>query len=453
MLGLGTKMGLRFLSNLLLTRLLSPEMFGIASLGNAIIAGVEMLSDFGVRQSVIRSHREDAEFLQTAWTVQVARGCALALLIFLLAYPVAAFYDRPSLAGFLFIVAFSNIAMGMNNIHVWKEHRAARLRRIAIIEVAAAFLGLLVMAVWAWYSPTYIALAVGAVASTAFFTLGSFLVFPAGNCRLCFDHEALAELVGFGKWVLISTLLAFATTQMDKLALGKLISLEQLGLYSIAWLWASLPNLLLDRWAVEVFFPLAAHWTRGQEGTDIWRVRQLFVLLLAVCAATVYAVSDLLIGFIYKRDYAGVSPLMRQLAFVALLYSIDQVYSHILIARGRPQDKIAGQMSSVAVFGALLLPAHAMAGIDGVIALLAISATVRIAWQLAKFGRSAWREAVVDLLSLLGAGVVGHLLFAFISSLETVAARLVTAIFLAMIVLGIATLVYRYVLQISRNAE
>ena len=76
---------LRLLSNLILTRLLAPEAFGLVAAVNTLYFALVMFSDLGVWQSVVKSERGlQASFLGTAWTVQLLRGallCAVVLLI------------------------------------------------------------------------------------------------------------------------------------------------------------------------------------------------------------------------------------------------------------------------------------------------------------------------------------------------------------------------------------
>ena len=79
--GYGVGQSLRLGSNLILTRLLVPEMFGLMSLINVFILGLSLFSDIGVGPSIIQHKRGDEpEFYNTAWTLQVIRGGALWLI-------------------------------------------------------------------------------------------------------------------------------------------------------------------------------------------------------------------------------------------------------------------------------------------------------------------------------------------------------------------------------------
>lgn len=69
---------IRLGSNLILTRLLFPEAFGLMALVQTFMTGLAMFSDIGIGPSIIQNRRgEDPDFLNTAWTIQIGRGVML----------------------------------------------------------------------------------------------------------------------------------------------------------------------------------------------------------------------------------------------------------------------------------------------------------------------------------------------------------------------------------------
>ena len=69
---------LRFAGNLVMTRLLVPEMFGVMALATMVMYGLALFSDLGLRQAIVQSRRgREAAFLNTAWALQIARGFAV----------------------------------------------------------------------------------------------------------------------------------------------------------------------------------------------------------------------------------------------------------------------------------------------------------------------------------------------------------------------------------------
>jgi O-antigen/teichoic acid export membrane protein len=85
--GFGASQVVRLFSNLILSRLLFPEAFGLAALIAIFNTGLVMLSDVGIEQSVVQNDRGDEEsFLNTAWVLHITRGGLLWVLSCLLAF-------------------------------------------------------------------------------------------------------------------------------------------------------------------------------------------------------------------------------------------------------------------------------------------------------------------------------------------------------------------------------
>ena len=89
---------MRLAGNMILTRLLFPEAFGLMLLVGVFTAGLQMFTDLGINQNIVQSERgDDPTFLNTAWTISVLRGVVLWLLACLLTWPYAMFYNEPKL--------------------------------------------------------------------------------------------------------------------------------------------------------------------------------------------------------------------------------------------------------------------------------------------------------------------------------------------------------------------
>ena len=83
---------IRLGSNLILTRLLLPEAFGMMAVIMVLHVGLYLLTDIGVAQSVMRDARgAEPRYLRVAWVVQILRGLAIWALLLLLGLLVMIF--------------------------------------------------------------------------------------------------------------------------------------------------------------------------------------------------------------------------------------------------------------------------------------------------------------------------------------------------------------------------
>ena len=68
----------RLLTNVVLARLLAPELFGIMVIVNSLRTGVDLISDVGIGQNIVQNKNADkADFYNTAWSLQLVRGLLL----------------------------------------------------------------------------------------------------------------------------------------------------------------------------------------------------------------------------------------------------------------------------------------------------------------------------------------------------------------------------------------
>src|SRR5262249_58146491 len=98
----GLSQGLRLVTNVVLARLLAPELFGIMVIVNSARIGLELISDVGIGQNIV--HNPDAEnpdFYNTAWTLQLIRAAGLWMIFAAASIPLAHFYNTPILASVL----------------------------------------------------------------------------------------------------------------------------------------------------------------------------------------------------------------------------------------------------------------------------------------------------------------------------------------------------------------
>jgi O-antigen/teichoic acid export membrane protein len=119
--GYSISLGIRFGTNLILTRLLVPEIFGVTAIASMVLVGLTLFSDVGLKPNVIQSRRgNEPIFLNTVWTTQILRGLFIwffALGISLVIYfarhydlvPKSIVYENPSLPYVIAVLSFGAV--------------------------------------------------------------------------------------------------------------------------------------------------------------------------------------------------------------------------------------------------------------------------------------------------------------------------------------------------------
>jgi O-antigen/teichoic acid export membrane protein len=337
-LSYGGSQVLRLVGNVILTRLLFEEAFGMMALVWVFMQGLALFSDIGIGPSIIQHKRGDEpSFLNTAWTIQVGRGALLWLAAVAFAVPFARIYGEPMLAPLLPVAGFSAAIAGFYSTKLFSMNRHLTVGRISLIEIASQALGLVVMVVWALFHRSVWALVVGGLATPFFKLVLLRFALPGLTNRFAWSRDDARALFSFGRWIFVSTAMTFLASQSDRLVFGKLIPLAMLGVYQIAVTLASVPSLALEALGSKIVFPLFSrvHNEGGDLPASFRRVR-LPVLVVAAWVLSGFAGGgDVIIDILYDDRYAQAGWIVQLLSVGAWFSALDNVYKSALLARGR----------------------------------------------------------------------------------------------------------------------
>jgi O-antigen/teichoic acid export membrane protein len=317
-LNYGASQVLRLGGNLLLTRLLYPEFFGLMALVNIFLVGLRLFSDVGIGLSIVQNKRgDDPAFINTAWTIQVIRGFVLWALCLGITYPLAVFYKNPQLLWLLPVVGLSTIVDGFCSTAPFSLERHLNLRKLTILELSIQVLQLVIMLVWAYFNRTIWALAGAGLIAAVVRMVWTHRLIPKYHNGLQWEARSVTEIFSFGRWIFLSTALTFLAEQADRLILGKLLSLELLGIYGIALMLGDVPRQVAVALSHRVVLPAAsklADLPRSELRAKILKHRRLLVLVLLGAIATLAGFGDVIIGLLYDSRYAAAGWMLPLLA-------------------------------------------------------------------------------------------------------------------------------------------
>ena len=403
--------GLRFGSNLIITRLLLPEHFGLMAIVNVLALGLALFSDVGVGPNIIQNQRGDQpRFLDTAWTVQVSRGFILWILSCVLAWPLALLYEQESLTVLLPVVGITAVIGGFESTNLFTLNRALSFMRITVLELVVQLSGAIAMIVVAWLYHSVWALVVATLVSSVARTVLSHVMLPGHRNRFAWDRDAARSLFTFGRWILVSTAVTYLAGQTDRLALGKLVTPAELGLYSIAATLASMPTQILVQLAQKVFFPVVAAALRDSPEArgGVRRSRANLVVTLAPLLALAVAMAPAAVELLYDERYRATGQLASLLSIAAWFGTLSHSYGVVLLAAGRPQSLTLANVVKTITFAVLVWPVASRFGLTGVTLLVAVGELgFLVTAQLA-----CRREGVVGVVADVGATQLGAVLVA-----------------------------------------
>jgi O-antigen/teichoic acid export membrane protein len=414
--------------NLILSRLLAPELFGLMALAYIFLNGVQSFSNISVGDSIIQNKRgDDPNFLNTAWTIQVIRGFFIGFCCLVIAWPVANFYDKPGQAiSFLWLlplVGITQIIEGFNSTALLTLSRHMKFRKLVIFRLGLQVISLTVMCTIAWFNHNIWALIVGDFVSALVGVVWSHRLIPGVRNSFFWEKAAAKSIFSFGKWILIATAIALLTNQADQLILPKLPSFEFeiLGVYNIAITLGSLivPQLI-NIFISQVLFPFfskQAELSRENLRLKIIKPRWLLLIGGAVFLTITIGFGDLIIFALYDERYsqaAWMLPILSLGFWPTILYT---TINSVIWAIGQPRYSAYGQILKL-IFIVIGLPIGFFLGkLFGFVIAVALS-------EIAVYGiitYGSWRErlTVIDqdiratalLIGLIALVFIGRVIF------------------------------------------
>ncbi|MGR3501864.1 oligosaccharide flippase family protein [Pseudaestuariivita sp.] len=401
---------IRLGSNLILTRILFPEAFGMMALVTIILMGLTMFSDVGITPAVMSSKRgDDPDFLATAWTIQVIRGVILWLAACALATPFAWFYMEPDLVTYLPVAALSLVFMGLWPIKRETANRHLMMGRVTAIELSVHLIGLAVNVGLALWLQSVWALVAGSLISSALLTALFHIFLQGPRDRFCWETGAARELIGFGKWMFLATVCGYFYLQGDRIVLGRALELATFGVYNMGYFLASFPMIMGGFVANRLFISVYRETPPAASRENFFKMRKIRSLITAGLLGmqvTFACLGVWAVDILYDPRYAMAGPVVALLAVMNITTVIFVTYDQAALAAGEPRRYALVYLGRAIAMISCLVIGYEVYGLLGALIAQGIAMLIvypMIVWLVRPLG--AWDPAHDAAFGLLGAGL------------------------------------------------
>jgi O-antigen/teichoic acid export membrane protein len=401
---------LRFANNVILARLLSPPLFGLMLIVNSIRTGVELISDVGINQNIVSNKAgHTPDFYDTAWTIKVVRGVALGAFFMLTGKLFANFFEQPQLSIIMPVIALTFVFLGFQSTSSALLQKQKTIARNTIFEVIVAAISLVVHVALAIVSPTIWALVLGSVITSAAALITSYLIIPGTRHRFMIEPVSAREIIVFGKWIFLSSIIYFLAMNFDRLYFAKLISLAELGIYSIARSLADMLSTLVVRSSYMVLFPsVAAMQTTAPElRAKLLQGRRMILVLVALGLGCFVAISDVVVNLLYDQRYGSAGLILPVLLLGVWLAILSTVNDSVLLGMGKPGYTTGANAAKLVTLVIGVPIAFSYWGLIGAVLILNVGEAVRylVLWWFGRrqhlgFGRDDLALTILFLIAI-----------------------------------------------------
>jgi PST family polysaccharide transporter len=400
---------LRLATLMILARLLDPDDFGLIGMVTAFTGALGLFRDFGLSSAAIQRATITEEQVSTLFWLNLLIGGCLGTVALAMGPAIAAFYREPRLNGITAVLALGFVFNSAGLQHASLLQREMRFTALAVINGLSLLVAGAVGIAAAIGGLGYWALVAMAVVAPAFTSGASWLVsgWIPGKPR---RGTGVGSMIHFGGILTMNSLVQYASSNLDKVLVGRFLGVDALGIYGRAYQLVSIPVENLNAAAGEVAFSALS---RIQDDPERWKSYFLkgYSLLLATtipiavgCAVTAGDLIHVLLG----PKWIAAVPVFRSLAPLILALTIISPLGWLIYSLGMPARglKMALVIAPLLIAGfALGLPFGPVGVAIAYSAVMTLWIVPVIAWAVRGTNLSTM-EVLRTVSSLLGMGVV-----------------------------------------------
>ena len=322
---------------LLLARLLGAEAFGLVALANVFMYFMQIFLDQGFAQAIIQKDELEPEHLDTAFWTSVLMGALFLVTILASAGVVANVYNEPDLAPIIRWMSISFLLAGLSSVQSailqrnmqFKVFAARSLVATAVCGVAGIGAALLGLGVWSLV-----------IKEITFGSTGAIMLWSSSSWRpgFRFSPEHFKELFAFGINIIGFNFLDFFNRRSDDLLIGYFLGAVALDYYNVAYRLLLIMIKLLTNVTIQVALPT---FSKLQKEPDrmreaFYRVTRYTSLISFPAFLGMATLAPELIQTLFGNEWMPSVPVMRILALVGILQSVQYFAGTVLLAMNKP---------------------------------------------------------------------------------------------------------------------
>ncbi len=369
--------GLALASSVILARLLSPAEIGVYSIAAVLTGLAQVFRDLGTGQLLVARRELSSQEQRALFTIALAMGWGLALVLAALAEPLAKFYCQPELRTVLRILLLNFLLVPFSSQVIAMLRREMRASALFTVSASYGLVQFLATIAFASSRMGPSALAWGSFAATLASCVAALVLQPPGMAWRP-AWQGVRELARPGGLAVTGNAIDEIGVVAPDLVAGKILGAEEVALLGKAQSVLALFNQAVTSAVSPVIFPLFAKHAR--EGGDPVHAYLAAAACITALSWPFFLYAGLfaapLVRLLYGDQWQASVPLIRIMCGAAALYSMFNMARYLLLATGHIAEQARIDAISVAGRLALLVPA-ALAGLQWLAAAVALSLVLR----------------------------------------------------------------------------
>ncbi|MDB5870803.1 MAG: putative succinoglycan transport protein [Ramlibacter sp.] len=357
-----------------LARLLGPGNYGVYGIGITVLTFAAFLSGASFSWNLMLLPTVTRDDIRFSFTWQLVAGIVTACAMYAAAPALAHFFGEPRVEGMVQWLSLASLLTATSAPALCLLQRDLNFRTLGLVQLAGYAVGYLGVGVpMALAGHGAESLAAACVVQAAVTLVGAYMAKPH-PLRPLFSHAGGPAALTTGRAVFLTNIVNWLLSNLDRVVIGRMLNAHFVGLYTVAYNLASIPNVLLLS-ALQPAF-LAAGAKMQQEPKRLaqgWLLGLACVLVLLTPASVVFALlSADLVRLLYGAAWMDSAWVLALLFLCLPAWCCWGLSTPVLWNTDRKHQEFLLQLPLLA----LAVPAWWMFAGEGIRAVAVVSAVV-----------------------------------------------------------------------------
>jgi len=352
---------------LLTARILVPDDYGILSLTETVSPFLGMLAALNLTTFIVQADRFEAHEKAAMTSLTSIVGLAMSAIGVSIAPLLGTFFANPAMVAPFQAVALTFFIRATAVVPLASLQRKLDFKPIALMRLTVGISSGILQLGLAWAGFGYWALVIGILYREVASSIWAH-VYVGLPRKIAWDPALYRTALAFGAPATLALMAAVVFNSSDKIVIGKLFSVEFLGVYTMAFFLTDLPLAKINSVLRPVFLPYFAR-LRG----DPERMRDHFRRFVLAVTSVIFpvlvglaVVAPDAVGIVLGEKWLPLVQPLQVLCGVGLFRSFMDNMPHLLLALGKPMQVLGFRLIYLAVLPASFVMGASVWGISGI---------------------------------------------------------------------------------------
>lgn len=332
-------MGISFVTNIVLARMLTPDDFGCIGMLAIFITVSNTFVDGGFGSALIQKKEPTQKDYSTIFWWNIFISSLLYGVLYLSAPVIAEFYHIPLLSSVLRVQGIILIINSLNIIQTNQLRKQLRFKRLANVTVIAHTIAALTAIVLAWQGWGVWALVAQQIIGSSMISLILWYI-NKWMPNFCFSKESFKQLFGFGSFILISNLINTFCNNVQGLLIGRFFTPAAMGYYTQARKLEEIASHSFSSVVDQVSYPVLSKF----QSDNVAMKNVLRKLVPTITYVTfplmliLILIAEPLITFVYGVKWLVCVPYFQILCIAGIAISLQGIHYYAVASKGKSKD-------------------------------------------------------------------------------------------------------------------